>query len=315
MALAASPDTTSSITTTVTARLLTSQSNPASLSLALAIPSRRSLTIRQRRLAGYLCSCRFATQHAARIITTGLSPTWRAGRPPQREWPRAGRNGCRCRRLRLRRLVRYFQTNFADDTCNLYHNNGDGTLTDVTRLESQSPRRLGLRFVDYDNDGYLHHQINGHVYPEIDQHDIGQTFKNPRLVQEPGRWTIQRRFGGDGPWDHGTFLQSGAAFGIAITTATLTCWFHPDPPSLLRNDGGNSRTGSIKLIGTHCNRTAIEPVRVVTASLPKWMKSTAAPASCRNATCASTSAWARPRLQISSRSNGQPRKKLNASPR
>src|SRR2546429_9972624 len=25
-----------------------------------------------------------------------------------------------------------FKTNFADDTCNLYHNNGDGTFSDVT---------------------------------------------------------------------------------------------------------------------------------------------------------------------------------------
>jgi len=25
-----------------------------------------------------------------------------------------------------------FKTNFVDDTCNLYHNNGDGTFTDVS---------------------------------------------------------------------------------------------------------------------------------------------------------------------------------------
>ena len=42
-----------------------------------------------------------------------------------------------------------FKTNFADDTCNLYHNNGDGTFTDVTfafRDRNQQPLRcLGLR--------------------------------------------------------------------------------------------------------------------------------------------------------------------------
>ena len=42
-----------------------------------------------------------------------------------------------------------FKTNFADDTCNLYHNNGDGTFSDVTfavRNRSQQPvRRVGLR--------------------------------------------------------------------------------------------------------------------------------------------------------------------------
>jgi hypothetical protein len=41
-----------------------------------------------------------------------------------------------------------------------------------------------------------------------------------------------------------------------------------DPPSLLRNDGGNQNASiTVKLIGTRCNRTAIGArVRVVTGS-------------------------------------------------
>ena len=80
-----------------------------------------------------------------------------------------------------------FKTNFADDTCNLYHNNGDGTFTDVTFPSGIGVNNRyvawGCGFLDYDNDGWPDlMQINGHVYPEIDGHDIGQTFKNPRLV-------------------------------------------------------------------------------------------------------------------------------------
>ena len=66
-----------------------------------------------------------------------------------------------------------FKTNFADDTCNLYHNNGDGTFNDVTFASGIGINNRyvawGCGFVDYDNDGWPDIiQINGHVYPEID---------------------------------------------------------------------------------------------------------------------------------------------------
>jgi len=80
-----------------------------------------------------------------------------------------------------------FKTNFADDTCNLYHNNGDGTFSDVTFASGVGINNQyvawGCGFIDYDNDGWPDiMQVNGHVYPEIDGQNIGQTFKNPRLV-------------------------------------------------------------------------------------------------------------------------------------
>ena len=63
-----------------------------------------------------------------------------------------------------------FKTNFADDTCNLYHNNGDGTFTDVTFASGIGINNhyvaWGCGFVDYDNDGWPDIiQVNGHVYP------------------------------------------------------------------------------------------------------------------------------------------------------
>jgi enediyne biosynthesis protein E4 len=167
-----------------------------------------------------------------------------------------------------------FKTNFADDTCNLYHNNGDGTFTDVTFSSGIGINNRyvawGCGFVDYDNDGWPDIiQINGHVYPEIDQHDIGQTFKNQRLVYKnlgDGRFKDVSAEMGPGITEH--FSSRGAAFGdydndgdIDIVVLNLS-----DPPSLLRNDGGNSKNWiKIKLVGTQCNRTAIGArVRVVT---------------------------------------------------
>ena len=166
-----------------------------------------------------------------------------------------------------------FKTNFADDACNLYHNNGDGTFTDVTFSSgigiNQRYVTWGCGFVDYDNDGWPDIiQVNGHVYPEIDQHDFGQTFKNPRLLYKnmgDGRFKDVSAEMGPGISEH--FSSRGAAFGdydndgdIDVLVLNLN-----DPPSLLRNDGGNSQNWiTIKLIGTQCNRTAIGArVRVV----------------------------------------------------
>src|ERR1700680_4504899 len=169
-----------------------------------------------------------------------------------------------------------FKTNFADDTCNLYHNNGDGTFTDVTFSSGIGINNRyvawGCGFVDYDNDGSPDIiQINGHVYPEIDQHDIGQTFKNPRLVYKnlgDGRFKDVSVEMGPGINEH--FSSRGAAFGDHYNDGASDALFlHlSDPPSLLRNDGGNSKNWiKIKLIGTQCNRTAIGArVRVVTGN-------------------------------------------------
>ncbi len=167
-----------------------------------------------------------------------------------------------------------FKTNFADDTCNLYHNNGDGTFTDVTFSSGVGVNNRyvawGCAFMDYDNDGWADiFQVNGHVYPEIDTRDIGQNFKNPRLVyRNLGDGKFKDVSAEMGPGVSERYSSRGAAFGdydndgdIDVLILNLN-----DPPSLLRNDGGNANNWiKIKLIGTQCNRTAIGArVRVVT---------------------------------------------------
>jgi len=167
-----------------------------------------------------------------------------------------------------------FKTNFTDDTCNLYRNNGDGTFSDVTFPSGIAVNSRyvgwGCGFLDYDNDGWSDlMQINGHVYPEIAGHDVGQTYKNPRIVYRNmgnGQFKDVSAVMGPGISEH--FSSRGAAFGdydndgdVDVLVLNMN-----DLPSLLRNDGGNKQNWiKIKLIGTKCNRTGIGArVRVVT---------------------------------------------------
>lgn len=169
-----------------------------------------------------------------------------------------------------------FKTNFADDTCNLYHNNGDGTFNDVTFSSgigiNNSYVAWGCGFVDYDNDGWSDLiQINGHVYPEIDGHGTGQSFKNPRLVyRNLGNGRFKDVSAEMGPGISERFSSRGAAFGDYDNDGDIDALILNlnDLPSLLRNDGGNAQNWiKIKLIGTKCNRTAIGArVRVVTGN-------------------------------------------------
>jgi enediyne biosynthesis protein E4 len=169
-----------------------------------------------------------------------------------------------------------FKTNFADDTCNLYHNNGDGTFTDVTFASGIGINNQyvawGCAFLDYDNDGWADlMQINGHVYPEIEGHAVGQTYKNPRVVYRNmgnGHFTDVSAQMGPGITEH--FSSRGAAFGDydndgGIDALVLNLG---DLPSLLHNVGGNAQNWvKLKLMGTICNRTAIGArVRVITGS-------------------------------------------------
>ena len=167
-----------------------------------------------------------------------------------------------------------FKTNFANDTCNLYHNNGDGTFSDISFNSgvgiNHSYVAWGCGFIDYDNDGWADIvQINGHIYPEIDKYDFGETFKNPRLVyRNLGNGHFKDVSSEMGSGISARFSSRGAAFGdydndggIDVLVLNMN-----DLPSLLHNVGGNEQNWiKIKLVGTKCNRSAIGArVRVVT---------------------------------------------------
>jgi hypothetical protein len=170
-----------------------------------------------------------------------------------------------------------YKTNFSDDTCDLYHNNGDGTFTDVTFVSGIGVNtqyvNWGVGFADYDNDGWADIiQVNGHVYPEIEQQHLDTHFKLPRIVyRNLGNGKFKDVSAQMGPGITEAFSSRGCALGdydndgdIDVLVLNMN-----DPPSLLRNDGGNKAGNwiKLKLLGTTINRTAVGArVRVVTGN-------------------------------------------------
>ena len=159
-----------------------------------------------------------------------------------------------------------FKTNFSDDTSTLYHNNGDGTFSDVTYAAGVAANTedlgWGVMFFDYDNDGWPDLVLaNGHVYPEVDTYKLGSTYEEPRLLYHnngKGKFEDMSRSGGRGistPWA-GRGLAIGDLWNngrIAILISNMNA-----RPSLLVNQVSypNHWIG-IKTVGTASNRDGI----------------------------------------------------------
>ncbi|MGH9434632.1 MAG: CRTAC1 family protein [Terriglobia bacterium] len=177
-----------------------------------------------------------------------------------------------------------FKTNFSDDTCDLYHNNGDGTFQDVTFVSGIGVNTQyvawGCGFMDYDNDGWPDiFQANGHVYPGIDSLHLDQTFEEPRIVYHNlGNGKFKDVSSIMGPGISAKHSSRGCAFGdydndggVDVLVLNMN-----ETPSLLLNEGGNKKNWiKLKLIGTHCNRTAIGARVYVTTGKHRQMNEVA----------------------------------------
>jgi hypothetical protein len=173
-----------------------------------------------------------------------------------------------------------FKTNFEGDACNLYHNNRDGTFTDLAYAAGVGGLcpyvNWGAGFVDYDNDGWPDvFYVTGHAYPEVDGAGIGSVYKSPRkLYRNLGSGKFEDVSAQAGPGIAARFSSRGCAFGDYDNDGDIDALVFNmnEPPSLLRNDGGNRHNWiKIKLIGTKCNRTAIGARVLVTAGGPTRM--------------------------------------------
>ncbi len=141
-------------------------------------------------------------------------------------------------------LVDMLVTDFSDDYKALYHNDGEASFTEVGAQAgiAQIPVPFvgwGDGIVDYDNDGWKDlMMINGHVYPQVDQHDWGSTFaQRPLLFRNlhDGKFEYVPAVKGSGL----ATLTSGrgAAFGDLFNNGKIDVVINPidGPPVLLKN--------------------------------------------------------------------------------
>jgi enediyne biosynthesis protein E4 len=157
------------------------------------------------------------------------------------------------------------KTNFSDDTATLYHNNGDGTFTDVTLAAGLGANTQflgwGTLFVDVDNDGWPDlFMANGHVYPEIEGKSLSASFRQRKILywnQHNGKFKDISLEAGPGittPFNsHGV---AAADFDNDGAVEILVNNSH-DAPSLLKNYGTHENWILLKLMGTKSNRDAI----------------------------------------------------------
>lgn len=160
--------------------------------------------------------------------------------------------------------VDFYITDFADDYDVLYHNDGGSSFTDVSYKAGVAQTTIpfvgwGDGFIDYDNDGWLDlFLVNGHVYPQVDEHDWGTTWaERPLLFRNvPDRSGKGRKFEYV-PAVKGTGLAlvipaRGAAFGDLFNDGKTDVVINPidGPPVLLRNvNRDHHHWVELKLVG------------------------------------------------------------------
>ncbi len=156
-------------------------------------------------------------------------------------------------------LVDLLVTDFSDDYKALYRNDGAASFTEVGEQAGITQVAVpfvgwGDGFIDYDNDGWKDiMMINGHVYPQVDQHDWGTTFAERALLFRNTR---------DGKFEYvpavrGTGLATltsgrGAAFGDLFNNGKTDVVINPidGPPVLLKNvNPDHHHWVELKLVG------------------------------------------------------------------
>jgi hypothetical protein len=157
--------------------------------------------------------------------------------------------------------------NFSDDTNNLYHNNRDGTFTDVTYPAGIGDvtwpfTTFGAKFLDYDNDGWKDiFFANGQTFPQMDRYPTGITYAERNLL-------FHNRH--DGKFDE-VGLRAGPGLALKKVSRGLATADYDndgdleiivsnmnDSPELLRHARKNScHSVVVKTLGTQSNRDGI----------------------------------------------------------
>jgi len=181
--------------------------------------------------------------------------------------------------------------NFSDDSRNLYHNNHNGTFTDIGFPAGIGGvgwlyTTFGAKFLDYDNDGWKDIVLaNGQVFPQIDRYKTGITYaERPLLFHNEGP------AGGSSALPNGVKfkevgLESGPGFQARKVSRGLATADYDndgdleiaitnmnDSPELLRHTSKSpNHSILVKTIGTRSNRDGMGAViKVVSGDLTQY---------------------------------------------
>jgi hypothetical protein len=167
-------------------------------------------------------------------------------------------------------------TDLANQCFALYRNAGDGTFSYETNSSglgqiSMLSSGWGVRFLDYDNDGWKDlFLVRGHVLDTIEQTSPHLRYREPPLLarNEGGHFRDVSAEAGDA--FHGAWAARGLAVGDIDDDGDLDVVVNnlDDRARVFRNDGGNrGHWVEIRLVGATSNRDGIgADVRVFTAA-------------------------------------------------
>ena len=161
----------------------------------------------------------------------------------------------------------FFVTHFEEQPNSLYRNMGAKGFDDVSWTSNVGQPSYpyvgwGTGFFDMDNDTWLDLFVaNGHVYPQIDQIDVGPRYKEPMLLHRNNRdGTFDEVSKEAGLQDMPLKSRRGAAFGDIFNTGNIDIVLLNvgEPASVLLNTNRDHYHRVLfKLIGTKSNRAAI----------------------------------------------------------
>jgi hypothetical protein len=156
-------------------------------------------------------------------------------------------------------FVDVLDTDFSDDYKALYRNDGNGNFTDVGREAGFVQMAVpfvgwGDGLIDYDNDGWKDlMMINGHVYPQVDEHNWGTTYAERPLLfhnNHHGKFDYVPPVKGSGLAV--VVPGRGAAFGDLFNNGKIDVVINPvdGPPVLLKNvNPDHHHWVELKLVG------------------------------------------------------------------
>jgi len=156
------------------------------------------------------------------------------------------------------------KSNFSGDLPSLFENEGNLFFSDVSQPAGLGKHQLlgwGIAFVDVDEDGWKDLVIaNGHVYPEVDNSQIGERYQQKTLLyRNLGNGHFEEITDRAGP----AFAQVRPSRGLAVGDVDgdgrpeIVIANMNEKPSLLKNRSPRKHYIRLRLVGTTSNRSAI----------------------------------------------------------